>query len=106
VLARNAHGLADEFAAACEDSVGTLADILGGDPREHLVSHGEGDCERPVLPSLRLHAKVDEVLPVEPRQKERRGHAQIGEEVVSGRLPVEMGHLVLPLQGRHPVALE
>lgn len=37
ILARNRHGLADEFITLLEYAVGTFADVLGGNPRKLLV---------------------------------------------------------------------
>ena len=75
-------------------------------PGQLLVAHRKRERELAVGPLLRPHAEVDEVVPVERRQQERRRHAGVGEDVVGVALRVEVRHLVALHQRRHAVVGE
>ena len=66
--------------ACLEDAVGAAADVLGRDAGQLLVAHRQRELQLAVRPLLRTHAEVNEVLPVERREQERRRHAGVGEE--------------------------
>ena len=78
-----------------EDAVGAAADVLGGDAGQLRVVHRQHELQHAVRPGLGPHAEVDEVVPVERRQQERRRHAGLAEERVGLALGVEVRHLVL-----------
>ena len=78
-----------------EDAVGAAADVLGRDAGQLLVAHRQREGELAVRPLLRPHAEVDQVVPVEGGEEERRRHAELGEELVRLALGVEVRDLVL-----------
>src|SRR6185295_12302552 len=59
-LARNADSLANQI-VTLENPVRASSNVLGRDPGELLVSHGERQGEAAVRAPLRAHPEVDEV---------------------------------------------
>ena len=75
-------------------------------PGSFRVAHREGNPQPPVLSAARTHAEMNQVVPVERRQQERRGHAGVDEPLIRLALAVEMRNLVLPHDRRHAIVVE
>ena len=79
MLTGNTHRLADVVRTFLEDAVRTATNVFGRNARELLVTHGHRDRKYPVFIALWPHAEVDEVVPIERRQKEGGGYAKLVE---------------------------
>ena len=106
VAAGDADGLAGHRLASLEDAERATSDILGGDAGKLLVTHGHRDAQHAVGPLLRTQPEVDEIVPVERGQQDRRRHAGLDEEPVRLALRIKVRDLVTALQRRHPVVRE
>jgi len=78
----NTDSLANIPVPFLKDAICALANVLGGDARKFLVAHGHGDSQLAVRALLGAHAEVNQVLPVERGQQERRRHGKFGEPLV------------------------
>src|SRR4029450_2925760 len=95
MLSGDADSFANQLMTPLEDGIDALADVLGGDTRQLLVTHRHCDRQRAVRSSFGAHPEVDEVLPVKRSQQERRGHAKVSEHMIGLALGIEVRNLVI-----------
>ena len=71
VLTCDADGFSRHFLSLLENAIGTATDIFGGNARQLVVTHGEGDRVVPVLALCRTHPEHVHIVPVEGRHAGR-----------------------------------
>ncbi len=100
-VAGDTHRPAHELVPTAEDRQRDPADVTGRDPGQRRVTHRDRQ-DQPALLVPRRRESVGQVLVVERGAQERGRHPGRPEELVRLGLGVEVRHLVLAEQRRHP----